>query len=501
MSNTGFICPVPGAVVGKTTVSGNAYVESSFQYSHNHLWRDVGILFGFSAFFTATYLAASGLNLSTSGKPGTIRFLRKRPYISSRREDEVEDRANEGRTVHDQVIRDDSHSTTSENMLFSWQDVTYDVKVGNETRRLLDNASGWVKSGSLTALMGVSGAGKTTLLDFLARRLGSGMHFGSITLSGTNASPAVLARLGNEIDKYDSLVANRRIGYVPQQDVLLETATVREELRLSAILRQPRSTTRTEKYRYVEEIIQVRILSAHVHSRKVNDRQVLGMQDFADALIGTAENGLNTEQRKLVSIGVELAAKPQFLLFLDEPTSGLDSQSSLTIVALLQKLAKSGMAILTTIHQPSAVLLQKFDRLIFLVKGGRTVYFGDIGPDSQSMVDYFENYGAKKCEASENPAEYLMDILASRADNPDDLDWVQIWRSSEKMRLQDDERDRISSELSNNVAVSLYDNHRGHFEVPIYTQLLHTSIRVLKQHWRTPSYVWGKQLLGLISSL
>lgn len=84
--------------------------------------------------------------------------------------------------------------------------------------------------------------------------------------------------------------------------------------------------------------------------------------------------GLNVEQRKRLTIAVELAAKPELLLFLDEPTSGLDSQTAWSILALLKKLASNGQAILCTIHQPSALLFQEFDRLLFLAKGGRTVY-------------------------------------------------------------------------------------------------------------------------------
>ena len=97
------------------------------------------------------------------------------------------------------------------------------------------------------------------------------------------------------------------------------------------MLRQPKSVTRTEKYEYVESVI-----------------KMLGMEEFAEAVVGEPGQGLNVEQRKLLTIGVELAAKPKLLLFLDEPTSGLDSQSSWTICALLRKLADHGM------HEPSS---------------------------------------------------------------------------------------------------------------------------------------------------
>jgi ATP-binding cassette, subfamily G (WHITE), member 2, PDR len=120
--------------------------------------------------------------------------------------------------------------------------------------------------------------------------------------------------------------------------------------------------------------------------------------------------GLNVEQRKRLTIGVELAAKPALLLFLDEPTSGLDSQTAWSICALLRKLADNGQAILCTIHQPSAILFQEFDRLLFLAAGGKTVYFGEIGEDSKTMISYFERNGSRKFAADENPAEVMLEV-------------------------------------------------------------------------------------------
>lgn len=80
---------------------------------------------------------------------------------------------------------------------------------------------------------------------------------------------------------------------------------MREALRFSAMLRQPQSVSKSEKYAYVEDVI-----------------KMLAMDDFAEAVVGSPGEGLNVEQRKLLTIGVELAAKPALLLFLDEPTSG-----------------------------------------------------------------------------------------------------------------------------------------------------------------------------------
>jgi ABC-type multidrug transport system ATPase subunit len=142
---------------------------------------------------------------------------------------------------------------------------------------------------------------------------------------------------------------------------------------------------------------------------------MLGINDFAEAVVGVPGEGLNVEQRKLLTIGVELAAKPDVLLFLDEPTSGLDSQSSWAIVSLLRKLANKGQAVLATIHQPSSVLFEEFDELLFLAKGGRTVYFGEIGKNSQTILEYFQRQGIRPCEKTENPAEYILEAVTAGA--------------------------------------------------------------------------------------
>ena len=144
----------------------------------------------------------------------------------------------------------------------------------------------------------------------------------------------------------------RKTGYVQQQDLHLPTATVRETLEFSALLRQPSRYSKPEKLAYVDEVI-----------------NMLEMQAYRDAVVGVPGEGLNVEQRKRLTIGVELVARPALLLFLDEPTSGLDSQTSWSIVNLLTKLSKSGQAVLCTIHQPSAILFQRFDRLLLLAKG------------------------------------------------------------------------------------------------------------------------------------
>ena len=378
LTGDSFICAVRGAVAGERTVSGDAYIQSQYTYTYAHEWRNLGILIGFWIFFMAIYLLASEINSSTSSKAEFLVFRRGHVPAHLRHLEKGEGSTGSAEVSQTQKKPEGDKETSAipaQHDIFTWRNVCYDILVKGGERRLLDNVSGWVKPGTLTALMGVSGAGKTTLLDVLAKRVSIGVVTGDMLVNGKPLDTSF----------------QRSTGYVQQQDLHLPTTTVREALRFSAMLRQAKTISKKEKHKYVEEVI-----------------EMLGMQDFADAIVGTPGEGLNVEQRKLLTIGVELAAKPALLIFLDEPTSGLDSQSSWAICAFLRKLAEHGQAVLSTIHQPSALLFQQFDRLLFLAKGGRTVYFGDIGEQSRVLLDYFESNGARACNSSENVKLTLM---------------------------------------------------------------------------------------------
>lgn len=121
----------------------------------------------------------------------------------------------------------------------------------------------------------------------------------------------------------------RATGFAEQLDIHEPTTTVRESLQFSALLRQPKEVPVKEKFDYCETII-----------------DMLEMRPIAGAIVGFQGSGLNQEQRKRLTIAVELASKPELLLFLDEPTSGLDSLVAFNIVRLLRKLADAGQAVL-----------------------------------------------------------------------------------------------------------------------------------------------------------
>lgn len=251
------------------------------------------------------------------------------------------------------------------------------------------------------------------------------------------------------------------------------------------MLRQPSSVNKEEKYRHVEGVL-----------------RMLNMEDFADAIVGAPGEGLNVEQRKLLTIGVELAAKPRLLLFLDEPTSGLDSQSAWAICSLLRRLANDGQAILCTIHQPSAVLFEQFDRLLFLRKGGRTVYFGDVGSNSHVLLEYFTKHGGRPCRVEENPAEYILEMVTDT-----NRDWASTWAESQEARdlaatVDAMERENALSKVAFDRSKS--ERHVGdesEFASSLSMQLSQVTRRIFQQYWRTPSYVLAKIALGLVAGL
>jgi ATP-binding cassette subfamily G (WHITE) protein 2 (SNQ2) len=173
-------------------------------------------------------------------------------------------------------------------------------------------------------------------------------------------------------------------------------------------------------------------------------------------------------------------------MFLDEPTSGLDSGAAFNIVRFLRKLADAGQAILCTIHQPSAVLFENFDQLLLLKSGGRTVYFGDLGHDSQTLIRYLENNGAKKCKPKENPAEYMLEAIG--AGNPDykGQDWGDVWaKSEENQKLGKDIQDIVSKRRSASQNDEAKDDRP--YAMPYTTQWLAVVHRNFVAIWRGTS--------------
>lgn len=482
IDSSGRICSTVGAVPGSTTVDGDVYLASSFQYSPEHLWRNLGIILGMMIFLCGMYLVATEC-ISARRSKGEILIFRRGHLPEQKPSDDEEVHALRERHAPQNTAKEEkSQSETTlmtprtEAATFLWDKICYDVKVQGGTKRVLDDVEGWIRPGTLTALMGASGAGKTSLLNVLANRATTGV------ISGEKIVDL----------KYQDEGFARKVGYVQQQDLHLSTSTVREALIFSARLRQSESYSDAEKIKFVDHLI-----------------DTLDMSSFAEAVIGIPGEGLNVEQRKRVTIGVELAARPELLLFLgktsvnpssikaelispnlDEPTSGLDSNTAWSICTTLRKLAKEGQDILCTIHQPSGHLFEMFDRLLFLVEG-KSVYFGELGPGCKTLVDYFERRGARKCGVDENPAEWLLDITG----NPE-IHWAEEWRTSEERQRIKNELEVIKGNLSSSPE-TVEKASASEFAASFIYQLYTVTKRNFENDWRSPSELYSKILLTL----
>ncbi|KAJ2479767.1 ATP-binding cassette transporter snq2 [Coemansia sp. RSA 2131] len=398
------VCTLQGARAGSRAVQGADYIETAYQIKVSGQWTQFGAVIGFWILFVILRaLAMEFIHFGSKGYTTTV-SKRQKTKIAPETKDQMS--MDEKKPAFLDQSPDEQIRTGT---TFTWKDLNYSVPVKGESRQLLNKVSGFIKPGQMTALMGSSGAGKTTLLDSLSQRKTIGTLEGQVLMNG-----AELARS-----------FRRSTGYAEQLDVHAPLVTVREALRFSAYLRQEASVPDAEKDEYVERVI-----------------YLLGMSEIADCMVGDPETGegISLEERKRLTIGVELVSKPK-ILFLDEPTSGLDAQASFKIVQLLRHLAAEGQPILCTIHQPSSILFEAFDRILLLARGGHTVYHGDIGDDASTLISYFERNGATKCPPSANPAEYILDVVGKSGSA---INWPHVWQDSRERQSVLTEVDRIN---------------------------------------------------------
>ena len=473
-------CTIQGSQPGSTIVNGSDYISTAFEYTRSHLWRNFGIIIAFWAFFLFLTIVGMEFQKPNAGGGAVTIFKRgKAPVAVQKALDKGtapldEEKAGNagGARIGDEASGSETDEATKgvakNETVFTYQNVNYTIPVEGGERQLLNDVQGYVRPGRLTALMGASGAGKTTLLNTLAQRINFGVVSGDFLVDGKPLPKSF----------------QRATGFAEQQDVHEPTATVREALRFSALLRQPREVPLKEKYEYCERII-----------------DLLEMRDIAGATIGEIGEGLNQEQRKRLTIGVELASKPELLMFLDEPTSGLDSGAAFNIVRFLRKLADAGQAILCTIHQPSSVLFEYFDELLLLKSGGRVVYHGPLGKDSRILIDYLEANGGRPCPPSANPAEYMLEVIG--AGNPDykGKDWGDVWaNSAEKLeRTKEIEQMIVERRTVDRQRAGLDDDRE--YAMPLSTQVWAVIKRSFTSYWRTPQYMAGKFILHIFTGL
>jgi ABC transport system ATP-binding/permease protein len=277
-------------------------------------------------------------------------------------------------------------------------DVT--VKTADGTP-LLNPVSLTVYPSELVALMGPAGAGKTTLLKALNGY--SPPSSGQVLFNGQN------------LYRYYDLF-RQQMGYVPQDDIVHSQLTVREALYFSAKLRTDLSDAEIEKR--IDKIL-----------------EELGIRDKKNSLIGSPERKtLSGGQRKRVNIALELVTDTP-VLFLDEPTSGLSSYDAEGVVDLLKRLAREGKTIITTIHQPSLSVFQKFDDLIMISRDpdgiGAMAYFGPAFPDS---IRFFRPPKDNPKDATEDVSSLSPEMLLSGLKEATTPEWCNRFAKSDYHR-------------------------------------------------------------------
>lgn len=265
-------------------------------------------------------------------KPGAITVLAVGSTLRSEHDDPVYygDVLNKFKTVTD-------YARTS----FEGRNISFKFKNGKLGLRNVNLAE---ESGKLVALMGASGAGKSTLLH---------------VLNGTE-KPSEGQVLINGIDIHqDPERVEGVIGFVPQDDLLIEDLTVYQNLYYAAKL-----CFSNKDEREVDELV-IKVLTD------------LGLEETKDLKVGSPlRKTISGGQRKRLNIGLELLREPA-VLFCDEPTSGLSSRDSENIIDLLKELSLKGKLVFAVIHQPSSDIFKMFDRLLILDSGGYQIYYGN----------------------------------------------------------------------------------------------------------------------------
>ncbi|XP_068445166.1 broad substrate specificity ATP-binding cassette transporter ABCG2d [Clinocottus analis] len=262
--------------------------------------------------------------------------------------------------------------------IMSFHNIQYKVQLSgglcnNKTtpRDILFDINGIMRPG-LNAILGPTGSGKSSLLDILASRKDPSGLSGEVLIDKAPQPPNF---------KWIS-------GFVVQDDVVMATLTVRENLRFSAALRLSSSVHQSEKEARVNHLI-----------------KELGLIKVADSRVGSPlRRGISGGERKRTSIGMELITDPS-ILFLDEPTSGLDAGTANSVLLLLKRMANHGRTVIMSIHQPRYSIYKLFDSMT-LLDNGKMVYHGP----ATNALDYFANIGYF-CEPHNNPADFFLDVI------------------------------------------------------------------------------------------
>ncbi|KAL7603351.1 pleiotropic drug resistance protein 1 [Lactuca sativa] len=392
----GWRTPLNGTTLGKMVITGRGFYAEAYWY-----WIAVVALIGFVLVFNIMF----GLSLAL------LKPFGKTQGNASGDDDEaavelltLKKDGDEGTQIKKKgmILPFEPHSITFDDVKYS-VDMPQEMKdqgVGEDRLLLLKGVSGAFRPGVLTALMGVSGAGKTTLMDVLAGRKTGGYIEGDVKISGYPKKQETFARIS---------------GYCEQNDIHSPHVTVYESLLYSAWLRLATDVDEHKRKQFVDEVM-----------------DLVELNPLKDALVGLpGVNGLSTEQRKRLTIAVELVANPS-IIFMDEPTSGLDARAAAIVMRAVRNTVDTGRTVVCTIHQPSIDIFEAFDELFLMKRGGQELYVGPVGRHSCDIIEYFEAIdGVSKIKDGYNPATWMLEVSTSAQELTLGVDFTEIYRNSD----------------------------------------------------------------------
>ncbi|XP_061973644.1 pleiotropic drug resistance protein 3-like isoform X2 [Populus nigra] len=400
-------------VSGNTTIRQQTLESRGLNFHGYFYWISVGALIGLTVLFNVGFALA----LTFLKSPGNSRAI-----ISYERYYQQQGKLDDGASFD---INNDKKTLTCacpksspgdkkgmalpfEPLTMTFKDVRYYVDTPLEMRKrgfpqkklqLLSDITGAFRPGILTALMGVSGAGKTTLMDVLSGRKTGGTIEGEIRIGGYPKVQDSFARVS---------------GYCEQTDIHSPQITVEESVIYSAWLRLPPEIDTKTKYEFVNQVL-----------------ETIELDEIKDSLVGIPGiSGLSIEQRKRLTVAVELVANPS-IIFMDEPTSGLDARAAAIVMRVVKNIVETGRTIVCTIHQPSIDIFEAFDELILMKIGGRIIYSGPLGERSSKVIEYFENIpGVPKIKNRYNPATWMLEVSSKTAEADLGVDFGEAYEGS-----------------------------------------------------------------------
>ncbi|KAH9670313.1 ABC transporter G family member 37 [Citrus sinensis] len=460
-----FLAPRWQKMLPTNTTIGQEILESrGLNFDGFIFWISLGALFGIALLLNIGFTLA----LTFLKSSGSSRVMISHEKLAKMQESED--------SSYGEPVKENSRSTPMTNkesykgrmvlpfepLTVAFQDLKYYVDTPLEMRergfadrklRLLYDVTGSLRPGVLTALMGVSGAGKTTLMDVLAGRKTSGYVEGEIKISGYPKVQETFARVS---------------GYCEQTDIHSPNITVEESVIFSAWLRLAPEINSKTKAEFVNEVLETIELDA-----------------IKDSLVGIpGVNGLSTEQRKRLTIAVELVANPS-IIFMDEPTTGLDARAAAIVMRAVKNIVNTGRTIVCTIHQPSIDIFEAFDELILLKTGGRIIYCGPLGKHSSQVIEYFEGIsGVPKIRNNYNPATWVIEVTSTSAEAELCVDFAQIFRESV---LYENNRELVKQ--LNTLPPGSKDLHfPTRFSRNFWGQFKSCLWKLHLSYWRSPSY-------------